>query len=100
MCAYQVPSLSLRRKLSLSNDFRDIAVEEVADTVVQLVVNFDVRPERIDNAAWVMAQAVDAVADYLDCYENMTFRAFCVFFSAAWYMHEARKTKDRRKPLR
>ncbi len=88
---------NLRSLLNSKTPPPGVDLELVTDNILQVVVYLDLRDSHVDDQHWVMVEAVDRVAAYLDYYKFHPFRAFVLKFSAAWEMRSCQKTKDRKK---
>lgn len=95
---YRMASAGLRKALRGRGVRYDIEVDEVADGCVMLYCVVDVTPPKIDAAAWQVALAVQMMAEALDVFDGMTYRAFMLQFSAAWDMLTVRKREQKETP--
>lgn len=75
----------------------DIQLEMVADDVLQVVVNIDLRVHRVDNGPWLLAEAVDRVAARIELETGNPFVSFLVLFTQAWVLRDARPPGRRKK---
>jgi len=72
-------------------------LEFVTDDILMLQVYFRVTDEGMDEGAWMLALAVDAVARKYDDICHPSFAAFSLVFGQARAMIEARPPKKRRE---
>lgn len=83
--------------LNRSREVPDVQLEMVTDEILQVVVYIDTRPGKIDGGAWLLALAVDAVAEKLEQETGNPFASFVLFFTAAWGMVDARPRMKRKR---
>lgn len=92
--------LNRRRHLEQTGErveFSRIDLEFVTDDILQLMVYLDVTDKSMEQAAWQLALAIDAVALQFDRADPPSFMAFVYSFNAAWSMVQARPHTKRRE---
>lgn len=91
--------LSRRRELEQKGkvvEFARVDAEFVTDDILQVLVHVTVTDEAFEEAAWLLAHAIDVVALEFDRRLPPSFKAFEYSFSAARSMIKARPVKKRR----
>jgi hypothetical protein len=83
-------------KIGKGVEFARVDLEFVTDDILQLMVYFEVTDEGMDQGAWMLALAVDAVAKKYDERCPPSFAAFSLSFGQARTMIEARPPRKRR----
>jgi len=97
MSGFQVTSPSLYMKLNRDIPREMVDLEYVDDNILRVVVYMDTQPKRIQNCAWIMADAVEKVALKLDAEPDETFAAFSLVFEQAMMMVRARGLSKRKR---
>lgn len=95
---HKYQSASTSHYLRNKSPVEDVQVEWVTDEVLQVVLNLDSRPGRVDRGPWHFVEAILTAASMLDKNSPPEFEAFCQGFTAAWTIVSAQKRKDRQRP--
>lgn len=86
---------SFDRLMNSTRPIPGVEIDLVDDYMLAANIYLDVRPQRVDQAAWIVALGVDDIASWLDFYKFTFFKTFDVQFYAAREMLSARKLRDR-----
>ena len=84
-------------RLQSAKAHSNVDIEMVTDDMALVMITVDISGDRVANAAWVFALAVDAFALFLEEEAGAPFRFFTVTFDGAWEMVNARATNRRKK---
>ena len=84
-------------KIGRCTEFARVDLEFVTDDILMLQVYFNVSDQGMDEGAWMLALAVDAVAKKYDERCPPSFMAFGLSFGQARAMIQARPPKKRRE---